>query len=727
MDPFRNIRDLLAGRTAALRSTNASAREMRNTRTVLISLLLLAAAVTILIAVAWVPSDTLSYINSRTDIMTVARPQLEVFASDPVPGVDTEARPNLPLKRSSVEELDRWINSTGQMQTVVLRYVVPSNLLGTIAEGPTFVVALPGFGYDQAEAWVGNRHYRSFRQGESVHLTLDTRLLQSDTVAVDVLYTFLPSVRPIAVGRDFPGIMLASQSEYNGYVAFRSARSQGGAGKIGHLTKVAIALFCLLLFLIIDSSPESLGLALFMGFEAVAMGTGEGWLPLGWFGLEHKLVLTNFCYQMGDIMKLYFLLQIARTGSISPKWWLLIGTAVSLPYGFFMEYAAEHSLSWTYMIPRTRDTLVGGIGAFFCFRTLWQLRGRKLPWRHAALIVAGIAGLSEVFNSWIAHSDIARTAPWMRTLFTVWQANIGYLFALSTFLNISTLENRVKTLTAEKEEAEEMRRQLELSQSVQKSFLALPKLPQDINIAWSYEAAAFVSGDTYFVFYDEERSVLTILVNDVTGHGMQAGLKAFACNVIAKTLWCEPNIIDFRRKGERRALPSKLEKYDDLVDRLLCRADTPPDFNAMVGIEFKLDEAQALVYRVNYNFPILIEPTFNWDNMEQKPTGSAWKVKPLGLANQVVTTMELLPGSMIILVSDGLIDSARDLAGLVSEIRTWLAGRHEKLNSTDLKDVAYNWMIRNSANAVDDKTIIVFQWAPQVAVRSKNAPLSLPA
>lgn len=700
---------------------------MRSPRMVLISFVLLALSLTILIDVAWVPADSMSYIQSRSEIQTIHGDALKVFASEPVPAIHQDTKPTITLAPTSFEVLDQYSNDTNAEKSMVIRFELEAPPLRSLATAGTFVFVAPALSYERAEAWIEDKHVRSFRKGETVNLTLDSSILFDTTLAIDIVYSFMPSLRPIIAHRDFAGALVASQNEYHQYVSFRSARGQGGAGKIGHLTKVVIALFCILLFLIIDSSPESLGLALFMGFEAVAMGASEGWLPLGWLGIEKKHVVTNFCFQMGDIMKLYFLLQIARVGSTNPKWWLIIGSAASLPYAFFMQYAAEHSINWTYLIPRTRDTLTGGIGAAFCVYTLWQLRDKKLPWRHAALIVAGIAGFSEVLNSWVAHADMTRTTPWLKTFFTVYQANIGYLFALSTFLNISTLENRVRTLTAEKEVAEEMRRQLELSQSVQKSFLALPTLPPEINIAWSYEAAAFVSGDTYFVFWDEERATLTILVNDVTGHGMQAGLKAFACNVIAKTLWCEPNVIDFRRRGERRQLPSRLEKYDDLVDRLLCRADSPPDFNAMVGIEFRLDEAKAMVYRVNYNFPILIEPNFAWSNLDEKLEGSPWKVKTLGLVNQVVTTLDMKPGSIIILVSDGLVDSARKVAGLVGALKEYLATRHERLNSTDIKQVAYDWMIQNSANEVDDKTIVVFQWAPQQAVNIEPGPTALRA
>ena len=724
---------LLRQAFTGLRPTSAAVRQMRKPEMIVVCSILAVFAIIMLVHIAWIPNDSISYFESRTGIFALNEKDYQLKFTPPTPlmcAPPSDCREEILLKSllqpTTVQDLDKIVNNTDEDVRILLIAEISKERLKDLGSDHTYVLSLPGFAYHHADVYAGDRHLRNFHRGERIFLTFDSAeslgptSLESATskdIVLDVVLTFKPSVRPISVQRDFVHPMLATQSEFGRYQNFLGTRANSGSGKMGHLSKVVLALFCLMLFLIIDSSPESLGLALFMGFEAVAMGTSEGWMPLGWIGLEQNQVLTNFCFQMGDIMKLYFLMQIARTGGVSPLPWLVIGAAVSLPYGFFMQYAAEQSMSWTYLIPRTRDTITAGLGAIFCFITLWKIRGQKLPWRFLALIFAGVAGVGEVLNSWLIHSDLARVVPELRTFFTVTQANIGYLFALSTFFNISTLENRVKILTSEKESTNEIRRQLELSHTVQKSFLALPVLPDEINIAWSHEAATYVSGDTYFVHWDELQSSLTVLLNDVTGHGVQAGLKAFACNIIAKTLWCESGTLDFRRKGDRRRQQSRLEKFDGLVERLLCNQTVPPDFNAMIGLEFALRDKKFTVYRVNYNFPLLIEPTFEWEDGNLPPTITTWQVRNLSMNNRTLTSYDIKPGSMLILISDGLIDSPRDRAGLVRSMTKDFKSREGYLSAEAVKNAALKWTTENSVKTVDDRTMVVIQWDPYFAAK----------
>src|SRR5690606_29163951 len=141
----------------------------------------------------------------------------------------------------------------------------------------------------------------------------------------------------------------------------------------------------------------------------------------------------------------------------------------------------------------------------------------------------------------------------------------------------------------------------------QQAFLELPQMPKDIGLSCHYEAAVYVSGDTYFVHWNKNLNILTFLLNDVTGHGIQAALKAFACNIIARSVWNRPGVRNDRRANAQ----TRLEKYDAAVEELICKDGKIPDFNAMVGAEFHQDSGIVRLYRVNYNFPILIEPNFD--------------------------------------------------------------------------------------------------------------------
>ena len=208
-----------------------------------------------------------------------------------------------------------------------------------------------------------------------------------------------------------------------------------------------------------------------MGFEAIAMGIGAGFISLNSIGIERTQLVTHFCYQMGDIFKLYFLLQMARVIPTKVSTWLVVGTIVTIPYAYFREYASVENISWAYLTSLYRDTIVGVVGGGACLLSLFNIRDQKLPWRKAALVIAGVAGASEAANSWIAHSNLIRIHAGWQSIYTIYQANIGYLFALGTFLNISTLENRVRSLSSAKTKIDQIERELEIGKIVQKSFL----------------------------------------------------------------------------------------------------------------------------------------------------------------------------------------------------------------------------------------------------------------
>jgi hypothetical protein len=107
-----------------------------------------------------------------------------------------------------------------------------------------------------------------------------------------------------------------------------------------------------MLFIFIDSAPESLGLALFLGFEALAIGMGQGWIDS-----KYNPFIIHYSYQMGDIFRLYFFLQLARIVQPNPRMWLIIGTILSIPYGFAKQMEVAWQIDGLPIIPRMRDLL----------------------------------------------------------------------------------------------------------------------------------------------------------------------------------------------------------------------------------------------------------------------------------------------------------------------------------------------------------------------------------
>src|SRR5690606_36983690 len=105
------------------------------------------------------------------------------------------------------------------------------------------------------------------------------------------------------------------------------------------------------------------------------------------------------------------------------------------------------------------------------------------------------------------------------------------------FINISSLENRVRLLSAAQAKAELLRQELQLGQAVQTAFMTPPRMPAEFEISAFQSAPLLVSGDTYFAHWDEDAHRLTVILSDLVGHGIHAALRASASQVIAKTIW----------------------------------------------------------------------------------------------------------------------------------------------------------------------------------------------
>lgn len=691
----------------------------RSRPAIALSLFLLATATALLISTAWVPHDVRSYLASRPDIHPVEESSQRWVAS-PMTYEECDFGPSclgrlrsLAVPKASLGEIDTLQNAGPGKARLLVGLNLPLDAFAPLSSLQVVTLSLPGFNFYRADLYIDGTFSGTFYQGQRLAVGLETEALTKKTgdLRIEAVFEVLQSDRTLAGNRNQEGVLVASQGEFERYRDFLGTKRANAAGSMGHLSKIVLAIFCLLLFLIVDSSAESYGLALFMGFEAAAMGIGEGWLPIGYLGIDRVPVFVNFFYQMGDILKLFFLMQMARVGKVSAVPWLIIGAVVSVPYGFFMEYAGQHDITWVYKIPRSRDTFVGVVGAAVCLAAVYAIRGKSLPWRRAALLIAATAAAFEVINTWIAHSDLMRIYPQMKTLFTVFQANCGYLFALSTFLNISTLENRVKSLTAAAARADAIERELEIGQIVQRALLRPPELPGTVDLLCHHEAALYVSGDTYYAHWDRTRHVVSFLVSDVTGHGVQAALKASACNVLAKTLWeVDPTgQIDRFGAGEGR----RLAELDRLTQKLMVEMDAIPDFNSLCGCEFNLQTGRLAIYRSNFTFPIVVSPREAFDEHEAPVLGEFWAPEVVASRNQEIVFKQLKRGSFVLLMSDGFMESSRDYKQFNEYLRRQLAHRETNVTVKSMTDM----ILRHEAfnrKLTDDRTLMVFQWTTGV-------------
>src|SRR5690606_10337609 len=118
--------------------------------------------------------------------------------------------------------------------------------------------------------------------------------------------THLPLLSKPDLNRAERTLAVMTISEQRAFLEQLAVTKAGRGNFIGSIARIAMAVFVLALFLLIDGSPETLGLGLFLGFEAVAITLGYDWIPV-----TNNDFLKHFCYQMGDIFRVYFFLQIA--------------------------------------------------------------------------------------------------------------------------------------------------------------------------------------------------------------------------------------------------------------------------------------------------------------------------------------------------------------------------------------------------------------------------------
>lgn len=508
-----------------------------------------------------------------------------------------------------------------------------------------------------------------------------------------VVKTYKKDLRKLI--KPYEPTFLANFTAHRGYKIFIDKYEFRYIAKVAVISKIVLALFALLIFLIVEGSPDALGLAVFLGFEALASCFHDVYRP-SWMADGNFDFIRHYCFAMGDVFRVYFFCQLARMLPSHVKPWFLWGSMFAGPYAFIRYIAPAYDWSWINYLWIYRHLLVGFLAMVIMGRKAIYLRNKNLPWRVAALWLAIFASLGQTLDSSLYLFPEFRNQVEILNTLRMFRANSFFLFALSTFLNISNLENRVRSLSLLRLKSLEVEKELEIGRTVQRSFLKTPEIPQPLEILSYYEAATYVSGDTYFVYWNSKAKILTFLLNDVVGHGVQAGLKAFGCNIVAQTIWNDDII-----KDRRTHFRDSLERYDNDVVRMICQRHNTDEFNAMIGAEFHLESGEIHLYRANYNFPTIIEPT-------QDPA-RPWKVRDIPLANRERTILTLRRGSFVLFLSDGLLETSREQYKLIVNLEKKLADL-KSLDCKYLKEFVLEKTKRYSENRHDDKTMLIFHW-----------------
>ncbi len=215
----------------------------------------------------------------------------------------------------------------------------------------------------------------------------------------------------------------------------------------GYLTRHVMGIFVIMLFLFIDGSPETLGLGMFLGYESVARAIDYQWLSV-----PYPIAVQHYLFQMGDIARIFFAIQLARIGPKQLWPWIKYGSAISVPYALAMEFSPYFVDQVSTDIRIFRDVIGGFFGAMVCGRVAFAIWKENLPLRIIALTIATIAFLESPVNLLWDISQHGHISELTRVSLGFYRTLSYYLFALSAFINISTIEHRVRALSSAKAE-----------------------------------------------------------------------------------------------------------------------------------------------------------------------------------------------------------------------------------------------------------------------------------
>lgn len=611
-----------------------------------------------------------------------------------VPKIEDSARPINSLEELNDSSISKEVLPTSSNHRFWgrLDFVLESNFLSSLkGVNEYFVFGLPQISYRFAKVSINDLDAGTFAENTPIRLTIPMSMLREKSLTVKVTYSIHDNGVTYLNRNDLVPAYAASLAESKRMEQFRIVSRDNSGAIVGMMSRVLIGVFALMLFIFIDSAPESLGLALFLGFEALAIGMGQGWIDS-----KYNPFIIHYSYQMGDIFRLYFFLQLARIVQPNPRMWLIIGTILSIPYGFAKQMEVAWQIDGLPIIPRMRDLTAGSLGALACLRTLWSIRGKKLPWRRIALILGALGSAQQVLGPithfWPQLNESAN----FRGMYVVLEALSVYVLALSTFTNISTLENRVKSLSIAKAKSDLIEQELELGRTVQRAFLNIPKVPSDFEVIGSLEAAVYVSGDIYFVHWDEVEQRLAMVLADVTGHGVQASLKATACYMVARNLWQSRLPID--SDHHVASYKSKLKTFHRQTTDILGLFNEIPDIATFAGVEIFPRIRRGFVYRNNFHAPIILSPN----------DAGSWVLEVPAVQVAELCEFRIKPGMVVALFSDGFISGSKQL----SELRRFITARIGTFDgrSESFKNIILQFNEQNINRPVDDRTLIVVSW-----------------
>lgn len=233
-------------------------------------------------------------------------------------------------------------------------------------------------------------------------------------------------------------------------------------------------------------------------------------------------------------------------------------------------------------------------------------------------------------------------------------------------------------------------KELELGRLVQDLFMKSPRLPSDIDFSCHFDPAFYVSGDAYFVHWDDSTGRFIVIIGDMTGHGVHAALKASTLHVMAQTIFSDA----MHRSVD---LGARFVFYEQALDRFLREFWVDGDLPTFVGIELDLSTGRVVSHRSNFPFPMIVE------QCEDK----GWQVKVWCDQTTIVDTRKSDRSIFFISATDGVISSSKIANKVARDLEKRLAGV-KSVNAELIKQQILESTKHVQVGMEDDRTMVVF-------------------
>ena len=292
------------------------------------------------------------------------------------------------------------------------------------------------------------------------------------------------------------------------------------------------------------------------------------------------------------------------------------------------------------------------------FRDVTVAGSEHVPMSRVVLAVVGGLGIATLvvffLASLVAGLLVYRIARATRRLSTgfgeIEKGNFGHRAVLKGHDQLAALvgsfnhmAERLAASVAARAEKETLERELEVARDLQRRLLPPAGFSfPGVSIAVDFRPAAAIGGDFYDLSGDAK--TLTVVVADVSGHGLPTGIVMAASKAALSAL------------AKTGASGTRLM---ELLDVEVVRSTDPRTFVTLAYLEFDFGTATVSFTNAGHPYPYRVRA----DGTVEALVNAA---RPLGVAlppGWQTVTAPLLPGDLWVVYSDGLVEAATEEGG----------------------------------------------------------------